>query len=210
MRDLFIEPNTWEPLALPDGDAAVLRGLALPARAMERLIAETDWRQDEIRLFGKAMLQPRLHAWYGDANAIYTYSGLRNVPLAWTPLLAEMRAQIEAATGATFNAVLLNLYRDGSDSMGMHADDEPELGAQPVIASLSLGAARTFVMRHRHTKTLPAVRLSLGDGDLLVMKGATQAHWLHGIAKQKRNEGARLNLTFRLIRNAAMVTNVVN
>lgn len=200
MLDLFTLPSQWERLALPDGDVALLRGLALPADCMARLVAESHWRQDAIRLYGREMLQPRLHAWYGEPEAVYTYSGLRNVPLPWTPLLTELRGIVEDAAGARFNSVLLNLYRDGRDSMGMHSDDEPELGPQPVIASLSLGATRTFILRHRREKGLKPVRVPLGDGDLLLMRGDTQANWAHGINKQAQ-AGARLNLTFRLIRH---------
>jgi len=198
MLDLFTLPSQWEQLALPDGDVALLRGLALPADCMVRLVAESDWRQDAIRLYGREMRQPRLHAWYGEPEAVYTYSGLRNVPLPWTPLLAELRGIVEGAAGARFNSVLLNLYRDGRDSMGMHCDDEPELGRQPVIASLSLGATRTFILRHRREKGLKPVRVPLGEGDLLVMRGDTQANWAHGINKAAQ-AGARLNLTFRQI-----------
>lgn len=200
MLDLFTLPSQWERLALPDGDVALLRGLALPADCMARLVAESHWRQDAIRLYGREMLQPRLHAWYGEPEAVYTYSGLRNVPLPWTPLLTELRGIVEDAAGARFNSVLLNLYRDGRDSMGMHSDDEHELGPQPVIASLSLGATRTFILRHRREKGLKPVRVPLGDGDLLLMRGDTQANWAHGINKQAQ-AGARLNLTFRLIRH---------
>jgi len=196
--DLFTPAGQWERLALPDGDVALLRGLALPADCMARLVAEADWRQDAIRLYGRELLQPRLHAWYGEPEAVYTYSGLRNVPLPWTPLLAELRDIVEGAAAARFNSVLLNLYRDGRDSMGMHSDNEPELGPQPVIASLSLGATRTFILRHRREKGLKPVRVPLGDGDLLIMRGDTQANWAHGINKQAQ-AGARLNLTFRQV-----------
>ena len=209
MSDRFTPSGEWEQLDLPDADVALLRGLALPADCMARLVAECDWRQDAIRLYGREMLQPRLHAWYGDAHAVYTYSGLRNVPLPWTPLLAELRGIVERAAGARFNSVLLNLYRDGRDSMGMHSDDEAELGPQPVIASLSLGATRTFILRHRREKALKPVRVPLGDGDLLVMRGETQANWAHGINKQAQ-AGARLNLTLRLINTRKDVTNAVN
>lgn len=202
MLDLFRPTGQWERLDLPDADVRLLRGLALPAECMARLVAETGWRQDAIRLYGREMLQPRLHAWYGDAEAVYTYSGLRNVPLPWTPLLSELRGIVEDAAEARFNSVLLNLYRDGRDSMGMHSDDEPELGAQPVIASVSLGATRTFILRHRRDKALKPVRVPLGEADLLIMRGDTQANWAHSINKQAQ-AGARLNLTFRLIRGEA-------
>ena len=146
-------------------------------------------------MYGKRHLQPRLTAWYGDAS--YTYSGLRLAPLAWTPLLDEIRTAVEAACARRFNSVLLNLYRDERDSMGMHSDDEPELGPLPAIASLSYGATRTFILKHKRDKL--TLRLPLSAGGLLLMSGATQQNWLHGINKSTRSLGGRINLTFRYI-----------
>ncbi len=166
---------------------------------LEQLIAQTPWRQDPITLFGKTHLQPRLHAWYGDLNARYSYSGLALEPLAWTPLLAAIKSQVESICGAGFNSVLLNYYRDHQDGMGMHADDEPELGPTPVIASLSLGAQRPLRFKHRHDRSVESVKLPLAHGSLLVMAGETQRHWHHGMAKQARPCGPRVNLTFRKI-----------
>ncbi|MBU6207476.1 MAG: alpha-ketoglutarate-dependent dioxygenase AlkB, partial [Alphaproteobacteria bacterium] len=126
------------PLPLVDADVDLVRGAMLPQPSvaiLETLMHTSPWRQDEIKMFGRQVRQPRLHTWYGDPEAHYTYSGLHNVPLPWTPLLAALRAYAEKLCDAPFNAVLLNLYRDGQDSMGMHADDEPELGPEPVIAS---------------------------------------------------------------------------
>ena len=215
----------FERLDLPDAEVSILHGLALPLAPQalfEALMAQTPWRQDEIMMFGKAVLQPRLHAWYGDANAAYTYSGLRNVPLAWTALLADIRARVEAACALEgggfsgrascqktdshfsgqrfgFNSVLLNLYRDERDSMGMHADDERELGREPVIASLSFGETRTLLMKHRTRRDLPTQKIPLEAGSVLLMRGATQHQWKHGINKQTAPCGARINLTFRTI-----------
>ena len=163
------------------------------------LIEQTPWRQDPITLFGKTHLQPRLHAWYGDSGARYRYSGLALEPLAWTPLLASIRSQVEAICNAGFNSVLLNYYRDHRDSMGMHADDEPELGPAPVIASLSFGEQRPLRFKHRHDRRVDPVKLPLAHGSLLVMAGQTQSNWHHGMAKQSRPCGPRLNLTFRRI-----------
>jgi alkylated DNA repair dioxygenase AlkB len=112
-------------------------------------------------------------------------------------LLAQLRTAVEAATGHRYNSVLLNYYRDGADSMGMHSDDEPELGPQPAIASLSYGATRTFVLRHKGSKR--TLKFELADGNLLLMAGSLQQHWLHGINKTAKQVGARLNLTFRYI-----------
>jgi alkylated DNA repair dioxygenase AlkB len=146
-------------------------------------------------------LQPRLTAWYGDATARYSYSGLDLTPQPWTPALLALRTQVEQATGVTFNSVLLNLYRTGQDSMGWHADDEPELGPEPVIASISLGATRRFRLRPRHSQQLPhaPLGLDLPSGSLLVMRGTTQQHWQHAVPKTARPVGPRLNLTFRTI-----------
>lgn len=168
------------------------------AALLSRLTAETGWRQDSITLFGKTHKQPRLHAWVGDAGCAYTYSGLRMEPDPWTPLLSDLRARVEEIAGARFNSVLLNLYRDGADSMGAHADDEPELGPRPVIASLSLGAERTLSFTHR-ARRHAALRLPLAHGSLLVMAGETQTHWKHAISKTARAVGPRINLTFRQI-----------
>jgi alkylated DNA repair dioxygenase AlkB len=196
--DLFDTPGALQPVPIDDGALALLAQLPLPlsnAEVFARLLNETPWRADSVVVYGKRHLQPRLTAWYGDAS--YTYSGLRLEPLPWTALLLEMRAAVEAACGHRFNSVLLNRYRNERDSMGMHSDDEPELGSEPVIASLSYGATRTFILRHKRDKR--TVRLPLGDGSLLLMSGQLQRNWLHGINKTTRPLGERLNLTFRYV-----------
>jgi len=196
--DLFGADSVLSPIPLEDGDLAWMPQLPLPwtnAEVMGRLLRETDWREDTVVVYGKRHLQPRLSAWYGDAA--YAYSGLRLQPAPFTPLLDTLRKTVEAVTGHTFNSVLLNLYRNERDSMGMHSDDEPELGPQPAIASLSLGAARTFILKHKYNKK--TVRLKLTDGGLLLMRGETQKYWLHGINKMTRPLQARVNLTFRKI-----------
>ncbi|MEW6372237.1 MAG: alpha-ketoglutarate-dependent dioxygenase AlkB [Pseudomonadota bacterium] len=196
--DLFDAPGTLLPIPIEDGALALMARLPLPYSTEEvfvRLRAETPWRQDSIVLFGKRHLQPRLTAWYGDAS--YTYSGLRLDPLPWTPLLAELRQAVERACDRPFNSVLLNYYRNERDSMGMHSDDEPELGPEPAIASLSFGATRSFVLRHKRNKR--TLKLALDDGSLLLMSGTLQSHWLHGIHKATRALGERINLTFRYI-----------
>lgn len=166
---------------------------------MDDLLSQTHWRQESITLWGKRYQQPRLIAWHGSPGASYRYSGTTLQPLPWTPTLLQLRRLVEDQTGSPFNSVLLNYYRDQSDSMGMHADDEPELGPRPVIASLSLGEERTLVFKHRRRRDLPPLRLALPPGSLLVMSGDTQANWKHGIAKLRRPCGPRLNLTFRYI-----------
>jgi len=168
-------------------------------RLLARLIAEIPWRQQSITLFGKTHMQPRLICWMGEPGCTYRYSGARWEPEPWHPLVDALRVRVEALSDARFNAVLLNLYRDGADSMGYHADDEPELGEQPVIASLSFGAERTMHFRHRHDPAQPTQRVTLGDGDLLMMRGDTQKSWRHAIPKTQRPIGPRVNLTFRRI-----------
>ena len=165
------------------------------------------WRQESIQLFGRTVAIPRLQSWHGDPGASYRYSGLDLEPEPWTPLLAELRARLETVElGAQFNSVLANLYRDGQDSMGWHADDEPELGAEPVIASLSLGETRTFQLRHRTDRSIARIDLDLPSGSLLWMAGKTQTHWQHALPKRggkRRTWGARINLTFRRIYSPA-------
>ncbi|TXS90331.1 alpha-ketoglutarate-dependent dioxygenase AlkB [Parahaliea maris] len=200
--DLF-EQRDEEPLPLPDADVRLLRRPVLPlpaAQVMARLLEETPWATREIRLFGKTLPEPRESAWYGDPGTEYRYSGLLLHPLPWTPLLQQLREAVERASGSRFNSVLLNHYRNEQDSMGMHADDEPELGQRPVIASLSLGAERVLTFRHRYDRALKPLRVPLADGSLLLMAGDTQRYWKHGIAKLSRPCGPRLNLTFRQIR----------
>jgi alkylated DNA repair dioxygenase AlkB len=168
-------------------------------QAFETLRDEIAWERRSIRLMGKEILQPRLVAWHGDAA--YTYSGLTLESQPWTPLLAALRDRAAADAGALFNTVLLNMYRDGLDSMGMHQDDEEELGADPIIASVSLGATRRFVLRHAKKKRI-GIDLALPHGSLLVMAGRTQHAYRHGVPKTTAPVGQRINLTFRRVRAA--------
>lgn len=165
-------------------------------RAFETLRDEIAWERRSIRMMGKEVLQPRLVAWHGDAA--YTYSGLTLEPHPWTPLLAALRDRASADADAAFNTVLLNLYRDGQDSMGMHQDDEEELGPDPIIASVSLGAPRQFVLRHAKKKRV-GIDLTLAHGSLLVMAGRTQHVYRHALPKTTGPVGPRINLTFRRI-----------
>jgi alkylated DNA repair dioxygenase AlkB len=166
---------------------------------MHQLIDEVRWRAENIVVRGRTYPQPRLIAWYGDAGMIYTYSGIQLTPLPWTEALLDIKSRVEAVAQTDFNSVLLNYYRDHRDSMGMHSDDEPELGEQPVLASLSLGEERTLILKHQRDKALKPVRLNLASGSLLLMKGETQHYWKHGIEKETRPCGPRINLTFRRI-----------
>ncbi|MFN0087540.1 MAG: alpha-ketoglutarate-dependent dioxygenase AlkB family protein [Blastocatellia bacterium] len=187
---------------MPSAEVVLHEGFFSPeesARLMKSLLAETAWGQGEIKIHGKLHAEPRLTAWHGDEGKSYSYSGIVLHPRPWTPLLAEIRERVDAAAGARFNSVLLNLYRDGRDSNGWHQDNEPELGGNPVIASVSFGATRRFQMRHKRRKELPRIDLDLEDGSLLVMAGPTQHFWRHQVPKTSRPVGARINLTFRVI-----------
>jgi alkylated DNA repair dioxygenase AlkB len=190
------------PLHLPQADLRY-DATFLPATEADALLAqltaEVAWEQRAIRIFGQEIPQPRLTAWYGAPDARYAYSGLHWEPRPWTPALHTLRQRIETATGARFNSVLLNLYRNGQDSMGWHADDEPELGPAPAIASLSLGATRRFRLRPRAGLAHAPLSLDLPTGSLLLMRGPTQQHWQHALPKTARQVGPRLNLTFRWV-----------
>lgn len=166
-------------------------------RLLAQLIDEVAWQQDSMGTPAGRVPLPRLTAWQGEPDAVYVYSGIRNVPQPWTPAVAELRAAAEAVCESRFNSVLLNRYRSGLDSMGWHADHEPELGAQPVIASVSLGVPRTFDLRHNKTGVVQSFQLK--GGSLLVMKGNTQAQWRHRVPKEPRVAGERVNLTFRWV-----------
>jgi len=157
-----------------------------------------NWRQDTIKIFGKTKPLPRLTAWYGDEGQSYTYSGIEQHPEPWNPTLQSIKSKVEDIAEVTFNSVLLNLYRDGKDSVSWHSDDEPELGKNPVIASVSLGATRRFSLKHKVSKDLK-VNLDLPNGSLLLMKGETQHFWQHQIAKTSKFVEPRINLTFRII-----------
>lgn len=167
------------------------------AQLLDRLIHESPWRHQEITVYGKAYRQPRLSAWYGDLG--YSYSGIQLEPEPWTHSLLDIRQLVQRLAGQDFNSVLLNYYRDQNDKMGMHSDDERELGRQPVIASLSLGETRTLQLRHKTRKDLKTLKLPLPGGSLLVMRGDTQQHWRHGINAERSRCGPRINLTFRSV-----------
>jgi alkylated DNA repair dioxygenase AlkB len=190
-----------ELIELSDGDILWVKHFLPPEEAdqlMATLQQHIPWRQDSIRIAGKDTPIPRLQAWFGDAGMTYTYSGLTLQPAPWLPALANIKHRIEDYSDTHFNSLLANLYRDENDSVGWHADDEPELGENPVIASLSLGETRDFVLKHRDHQE-QKLKLPLQNGDLLIMKGALQHHWLHQIPKAKTHCAARINLTFRRI-----------
>lgn len=201
MRSLFTS-SSLEPLNLPNAEVSYLDAMPLaatPEAILARLLEEIRWEHKDIFIKGRAIKQPRLTAWYGEADAAYTYSGLKNQPLPWSPLLLELKGQVEELTGTSFNSALLNLYRHNRDSIGFHSDDEPELGPNPTIASLSFGQERTFILRSKWDKSLSPRKIKLPSGSLLVMAGPTQEHWVHGIEKERDLCEPRVNITFRTI-----------
>jgi alkylated DNA repair dioxygenase AlkB len=200
--DLFRAQSALERIPMQDAEIYYLRELPLAQSAevvMHQLIDEVPWRTEKIVVWGKTVPQPRLTAWYGDNGANYTYCGLQMEPLPWTKTLIDIKTRVESIAGTGFNSVLLNYYRHHRDSMGLHSDDEPELGRRPIIASFSLGEERTFVLKHKTRRDLKSVRLKLASGSLLLMKGEPQHCWKHGIEKEKSPCGPRINLTFRRI-----------
>jgi len=186
--DLTFDPH-WLAAAEADALFAALRG-------------GVAWETHRIRLFGREHASPRLSCWIGDAGTDYRYSGVRFEPRPWPPALLPLRERLTGELGVPFNSVLANLYRDGRDAMGWHSDDEPELGPEPVIASVSLGAARRFALKpHGMAAPAPTARLALDlrHGSLLVMAGATQRLYRHALPRTARPVGERINLTFRRV-----------
>lgn len=163
----------------------------------KELLNAIPWEHDMIHMFGKRIVTKRKVAWYGDKPFEYTYSKSTKKALLWTPGLMELKRLIENCSGETYNSCLLNLYHSGEEGMGWHSDDEKELKVNGAIASLSFGAERKFVFKHKATKE--KVELKLDHGGLLVMKGTTQAHWLHRLPPTKKIYTPRINLTFRTI-----------
>lgn len=189
------------PLDLPGADVAIDAAWLSPGEAdalFDALYSGIAWETHRIRLFGREVDSPRLSCWIGDPGTSYMYSGTRFEPRPWPPALLPVRARLQEELGVGLNSVLANLYRDGRDHMGWHADNERELGARPVIASLSLGATRRFVFKHRFEPSLKR-ELLLGRGSLLLMAGQTQANHRHALPATSRSVGARISLTFRRI-----------
>jgi alkylated DNA repair dioxygenase AlkB len=155
------------------------------------------WKNDEVVIFGKHIVTRRKAAWYGDSDYLYTYSNTTKQALAWTKELSDLKQIVEEYTETKFNSCLLNLYHNGNEAMGWHSDDEKSLGKNNTIASLSLGAEREFLLKHKQTKRIASVVLE--HGSLLIMKDATQANWLHSLPRSKNVTQPRINLTFRKI-----------
>lgn len=164
----------------------------------EKLLKEVSWQQQNIKLFGKESPQPRLTAFFAEKGISYTYSGLQLKPETFSSEILDLKQQTEEVSGFEFNTCLANLYRDGNDSMGWHADDEQVLGKNPVIASISLGGVRSFQFKHKTNKNLKE-KIELQHGSLLIMKGSMQHYWKHQLPKTKKDVSPRINLTFRQI-----------
>ncbi len=189
------------PIPLPDADVALDPAWLSAAEAdalFATLYEQLPWAVHRIRLFGREVDSPRLSCWIGDPGASYTYSGMRLEPKPWPRALQAIRARLASEIGVDCNSVLANLYRDGCDRMGWHADDERELGARPTLASLSLGAPRRFVLKRRDGASKRV--LELPHGSLLLMAGDTQLHYRHALPATAKPVGPRINLTFRTIR----------
>ncbi|MBW4504892.1 MAG: alpha-ketoglutarate-dependent dioxygenase AlkB [Scytonema hyalinum WJT4-NPBG1] len=188
---------------LPDGEVIIYRSFfnGLESNQLfKELFDSINWRQDKMKIFGKEVDLPRLTAWYGDGGKSYTYSGITMNPDAWTPILLLIKERIEEVVQEKFNSVLINLYRNGKDYVSWHSDDEPELGINPIIASVSFGQTRRFQLKHKLNKDLEKVEITLTDGSLLLMKGSTQHFWHHQIPKTSKQLKERINLTFRVIK----------
>lgn len=199
MTGLLISQPLTQAFDLAGGGRVVLHRRwfnAAQTAAMLDVLRPVEWEQRRMRFGGRDVLQPRLTAWWGDIGTSYTYSGIRNEPVPMPDWMRQLRSIVERVACARFNSCLGNLYRDGRDSVALHADDEPELGPEPTIASLSLGASRKFQLRHA---TSAPIDLTLDDGDLLVMSGPMQRECRHGVPKMSGVTEPRVNLTFRWV-----------
>jgi alkylated DNA repair dioxygenase AlkB len=183
-----------------DGSALLFPKLLEPTQTLQifqQIMEETPWEMPEMVMFGKKYSQAGLSTWFTNTNVSYVYSGITRIPHAMTPVLHGVMSQCALASGAEYNSVLVNLYRDGNDSVSWHSDNEEINGSEPTIASVSLGATRRFDLRHKESGE--TVRVDLEDGSLLVMSGLSQHCWVHQIAKTKAKVGPRINLTFRRV-----------
>jgi len=199
--DLFNTAESSYRIDLPEADLLLYPCLFNRADAdhyLSELIEAVQWSQDKIQIYGKQHLVPRLSAWYADGGKSYQYSGLELSGLPLLPVLKKIKQKVEQISGVVFNSVLVNRYRNGSDSVGWHADDEPELGPEPIIASVSFGEERSFQLKHKTDKNLKQSFI-LPHGSLLIMRGSTQEKWLHQIPKSAKLLQERINLTFRVI-----------
>ena len=183
-----------------DGTATLFKDFLsadFAAQAFNQIETENDWEQPEITIFGNTVLEPRLSTWHNELGEGYKYSGVMRRAQPFSEILSDIRNRCAEVTNATFNSVLVNFYRNGQDGLGWHSDNEACNGPEPTIASVSLGATRRFDMRHR--KTGETIKIQLESGSLLVMAGKSQHCWVHQVAKTKRVNEPRINLTFRCV-----------
>ena len=189
---------------LPDAEIRYFPTFFTPSKAeflLDQLLRTIEWKQNTIKMYGKENPVPRLEAWYGDKGKSYAYSGIKMEPRPWTDDLLFIKKSIEAKAGVIFNSVLINYYRNGQDRVAWHSDDEKELGRNPIIASVSLGAERNFKLRHKHYKSNDQKeQIILNHGSFLLMEGTTQHNWMHEIPRTAKPIGPRINLTFRIIK----------
>lgn len=165
----------------------------------QSLLTQVNWKQEPIRIFGKEVMQPRLTAWFAEEGKSYSYSGITMEAYPWNEALRKIKSKVEKEADVKFNSALLNLYRDGRDSMGWHRDNEKELGVNPVIASVSFGAMRTFQLREYQTKS-NLRSIPLAHGSMLLMRGETQPYWEHQVPKTNKINAPRINITFRVVK----------
>jgi alkylated DNA repair dioxygenase AlkB len=200
--NLFTSNNIdFEPIKVQNGEyiyAPSFFNVSKEDYYFEKLKNEIDWKQEEMIMYGKRLKFPRLTAWYGDNDKPYSFSGITLNPKPWTNDLIDIKRKIETKCNVIFNSVLLNLYRNGKDSISWHTDAEKELGTNPVIASVNFGEARTFQLRHQTTKQ--KIEIELSHGSLLIMQGELQHYWQHQVPKTSNEIGQRINLTFRVIK----------
>ncbi len=196
---LFKSLHEKNDLKLPDADIAYYPNFLNSSQAtslFNLLYKNINWQQDTIKVYGKNFLQPRLTHLFANNKLPYSYSNITMYPSIFPLSLKKIKEEVEKLANCKFTTCLLNLYRNGQDSNGWHADNEKELGVNPIIASLSLGQTRNFHLKHRRNKDLKK-KIELTHGSLLIMGGATQHHWLHQIPKTKKTVSPRINLTFR-------------
>ncbi len=197
---LFEPSKTWEIFDVPDADLRLLPSFLHVQAAdhlLNLLIKKTIWKQHAVKFFEKEHPLPRLQQWYGSPGLTYSWSGLKLEPDPWPDYLLDIRDRVSEVARCSFNTVLLNLYRNGKDTVGWHSDDEKDMGVGSTVASISLGAVRPFVLRH---KTIAgALTINMPHGSLLIMAGTTQAYWQHSLPRRAGILDPRVNLTFRTI-----------
>jgi alkylated DNA repair dioxygenase AlkB len=200
--NLFEPPlNDFEPVKIENGEYIFVSEFFTKDEAdlyLETFSKNIAWKQEEMKMYGKTIKFPRLTAWYGENDKTYSFSGVTLQPNPWSEELLTIKEKIEPLCSENFNSVLLNMYRDGNDSISWHTDAEKELGRNPVIASVNFGTQRTFQLRHTETKE--RIDIHLSHGSLLIMQGELQHHWQHQVPKSKRVSKSRINLTFRAIK----------